>query len=97
MWRKVIKADMQSGGGRSMFSPYLPLGNQWELTLECGHIVHRQPRYKPLSESGRKPVRGGWYYRRSEEDALPPPRKVKCKQCQRRNDIIMSDQKNERD
>jgi len=83
IWRKVVKSDMQTGAGRSIFPPYLPLGNMWELTLECGHIVHRQPRYKPLADTRRRTSsqRAGWFYRREAEDALPPPKRVLCERC----------------
>lgn len=87
MWRKVIKSDLQLGCGKSIFPPYLPLGNVWELELECGHTIYRQPRYKPLEGDMRALYRrGGWFYRRSSDDALPAPKRVICQKCESSKD-----------
>lgn len=50
----------------------------WEMRLECGHQVERTVRYPPRST----PV--PYRRRRSLDDALPPPRRVRCEQCPRK-------------
>ena len=79
--RIVVKSEMEVASGKSIFPNafgyYLPLGNSWRLTLDCGHVVYRQPLYKPLSE-GRRSMR---FRRRHAEDALPPPKRVHCGAC----------------
>lgn len=76
-FKKVVSSELQSGG-QSIFGAGVPLGNVWELTLECGHTVHRQPLYTPLAKGQHK---ADWFHRRSASDVLAPPKKVKCSQC----------------
>lgn len=89
-WCRIVKSEIESGG-KSLFPPYAPLGNVWELTGECGRSFTRPVRYTPPNPDtqlmhGRGKVgngpRGGWRYRRRQEDALPAPKKVRCpKNC----------------
>lgn len=84
-WRKVVESELHSGG-TSIFPSRLPLGSEWELTLECGHVVPRAVRYRPLEEGeraqfGRPRSDRGWHYRRNPDDALPAPKKVRCFWC----------------
>lgn len=82
-WRKVVEAIFEHGGGRSIFPPYLPLGNEWTLKLECGHTVQYAVRYRPVVEKqGHRGYMGfGWNKRRYAEDALPAPKRVRCVRC----------------
>lgn len=77
-YKRVISASMLSGG-TSILTPYeLPLGNVWELVLDCGHTAYRPVRYINVSQSavGRKK-----WGRRSADDARPAPKKIKCLKC----------------
>ncbi len=74
--RRVVSADLQSGGN-SIFKSWMSLGSIWALTLECGHIIYRQPRYKPDPK-----FRNGWGKRRKPWDALPAPKHAICERCQ---------------
>lgn len=77
-YKQVISASMLSGGISILTSYEMPLGNVWELVLECGHTVYRPVRYINVNQSsvGRKK-----WSRRSAEDALPAPSKAKCMKC----------------
>jgi len=76
----VAHAELLIGGQSMVANGNLPLGNVWQLTLECGCVEYRRVRYIPVTQTRsdfKGHLRGGWYYRRSPEDALPAPRRVK--------------------
>lgn len=85
--RKVVEAVFEHGYGKSIFPPYIPLGNEWTLTLECGHKTQYAVRYVPVLKSqfnlpGHRVYMGtGWNKRRRAEDALPAPKHVRCLWC----------------
>lgn len=75
-WRKVISSSRPIGGRGSVLGPDTTRRTHWyELTLECGHVEERTVKYKPIGRS-----RGGTQHR-SGQDALPPPKKVRCGYC----------------
>lgn len=77
--RLVANYLLMSGRG-SFLGPDTYRRTHWyELTLECGHIVERNVKYKPRSD-GRAVRSGGWQPRHSE-DALPPPKRARCDHC----------------
>lgn len=79
MWRKVVKSEIQEGGGNSIYKSWVRLGCVWILDLECGHQVTRQPRYVENSNARGR----GWTRRRNSDDALPAPKRVQCHLCER--------------
>lgn len=91
-WRKVVEAVLEEGRGKSIFPPYLPMGNEWTLKLECGHSMQYAVRYIPLKDSpftkgGHRGYMGfGWNKRRHSEDALPAPKRVRCYRCKVKHD-----------
>ena len=88
MKRRVVSAEMLTG--RSPINPNLPSGAIWRLRLECGHYVERRLRY-PHKEG----FRGGWYNRRSTDEALPPPQFCKCEHCRKRGEMTIKNGMNE--
>lgn len=74
--RKVVNAELDEGGQRSLHLPWVTLGCRWQLRLECGHVVYRQPRYV------RNPaLAGAARFRRKPQDVLPAPKSVICGVC----------------
>jgi hypothetical protein len=71
-WMKVVNAELIHAAGNSLSKEWLPLGNVWELTLEDGRVIMYPVRYTKKAGGKR-----GWLRRRSYEDALPAPKKVK--------------------
>lgn len=68
-WRQVVQSFITDG--RSCIRGTV---NHWhECRLECGHRVDRPVRY------GIRPT--GWNRKRKLDDALPPPKRVRCQEC----------------
>jgi len=77
-WQHVIAAVLRSGRG-SVLGPDMPRrARWWALILACGHTAERTVRYRPLP---RREVQRGGTQRRSGDDVLPAPRRVRCGQC----------------
>lgn len=80
MYRKVVTAELDEGGQRSIFKEWVTLGCLWTLTLECGHIIYKSPRY--IKKTG---LTGAKRFRRKSSDALPAPKRVICRECKQRS------------
>ena len=80
-WRQVVSSNLETGG-QSILRPGMPLGSAWELKLDCGHTATRRAYYKPLKKGQPRPT---WFKRRNPDDVLPPPRRVRCRICERAN------------
>ena len=56
----------------------------WELTLECGHVVHRRVRYKPEAQPIKWKRRRGFaaMHHPPSRDRIPPiQRHAFCEEC----------------
>lgn len=77
--RCVVSAAMRSGRGSFIGPDTSRRVRWWECTLECGHVVEPLVRYKPRVGVLQA---NGWHPR-SPNDALPAPKRCRCKECER--------------
>lgn len=78
--RRVVSALMRSGRGSLLGPATSRRVRWWHCTLECGHVVEPLVRYKPRDNGG---LRANGYHPRLRDDALPAPKRCRCKECER--------------
>lgn len=79
-WRAVVKSHLHSGRGSALGPDTSRRARWYDLDLECGHAVQRDARYRSRSDAESQD--DSWRRRRTVADVLPPPKRVRCAQCQ---------------
>lgn len=77
-WRVVTAAEYGEGQSK-VFYRNPRTSRWWELTLECGHETIRSARLRPDPRRSRSQYGPG----PSDDDILPAPARVRCKDCER--------------
>jgi hypothetical protein len=77
--RTVVGAEPRAGRGGLLGGDNSRRKFWWHMTLECGHTVDRDMKYRRL-EPGELPIRGG-RSNRLPSDRLPPPKRARCEDC----------------